>query len=427
MAETGASTLPLAVHVKTLGCKVNQAESEAMASELLGNGVHLVAETDASVVLLNTCTVTGEADRKARKAVRHALSSANEPVVVVTGCLAALDAHGLEALGERVVVEPRKEEVPARIARILGAKSPPEHGPPPPARRARSRVAVKVADGCDSFCAYCIVPYARGAPRSVPLGEVVREVEGLIAAGVSEVVLTGINIGAYDSAGITLAELVFAVAATGVARLRLSSVEPLDLTPSLLDALGSTPSVCPHLHVPLQSGSDEVLARMGRRYTSGEYAERIERAREAIPGLAVTADVIAGFPGETERDLRRTARFVEEVGLTRLHVFRYSPRANTPAADMVGQVSSDVRARRADELRELDSRLRSAYIDRRLGEPAQMLVERVICDSNGVGLARGTTGDYLSVRLPAEGLSAGEVVDVRLLSQDGNEVSVERL
>jgi threonylcarbamoyladenosine tRNA methylthiotransferase MtaB len=264
-------------------------------------------------------------------------------------------------------------------------------------------------------------------PRSVPARDIIQEVEGLVGAGVSEVVLTGINIGGYDSSGMRLEGLVREVAATGIPRLRLSSVEPLDLTSALLGVLGSVPNVCPHLHVPMQSGSDEILARMGRRYTAAEYAERIARAREAIPGLAVTSDVIVGFPGETESDFGRTVDLAEETGLTRLHVFRYSPRANTPAAEMCGQVDSATSARRASALRDLDADLRSTYVEMRLGGLADMLVERIVLDGDGVPYARGTTGDYLTVHTLAGGLSAGEIAGVRLISYSDGELLAERL
>lgn len=423
-ALVGDITQPLgslAVHVKTLGCKVNRADSEAMASALIGQGVRLVAESEASVVVVNTCTVTGEADRKARKAVRHALAGPGAPVVVVTGCLAAVDAHGIEALGDRVIAEPVKEHVAARVAGILGLPRTVASSAPRVGEGFRSRVAVKVEDGCDAFCAYCIVPYARGVPRSVPLSEVLSEVEGLVAAGVSEVVLTGINIGRYASSGMGLGGLVRRVAETGIPRVRLSSIEPLDLTPELLKTLAETKSVCPHLHVPLQSGSDDVLARMDRTYTTAEYLDRITETRVALPGVAVTTDVMAGFPGETATDFDRTLAFVKEAGFARLHVFRYSPRKGTPAAAMCDQVDSATSAQRAALLRAADGRLRDAYAKGRLGGPAEILVERVNTDASLRRVVVGTTGDYLSVRLYDERAEPGDIVCVRLspMSPDG--------
>ncbi len=430
----------LAVAFRTFGCKVNRVESEDAAADLLGRGVRVVAEEEAAVVVVNTCTVTAEADRKARKAVRHALGLAQAPVVVVSGCLAALDTGELAALGERVVVEPDRERVAGRVADLLGVEAP------PPAERVRAgegfrtRAAVKVADGCDAFCAYCIVPYARGVPRSVPLAEVVAEVERLEAAGVAEVVLTGINIGRYADPGASagdagdagavagagdLAALVRAVAATGIARIRISSIEPLDVTPALLEALAETPAACPHLHVPLQSGSDAVLAAMGRGYTRAGFAARVEAARAALPGLAVTTDVMTAFPGETDADAAATLAAVEELGFARLHVFRYSPRSGTRAAGMAGRVDPGAGASRAAALRELDAVLRERHAAGRLGEEAEVLVEHV--DERG---ARGTSEDYLTVRVAADEGRAwrvGEVVRVRLTGREGEGLLGEAL
>ncbi len=437
---------PLAVAFRTLGCKVNRVESESIAAELLGRGCEVVAEDRAAVVVVNTCTVTGEADAKARKAVRRALKAPGEPVVVVTGCLAALDREGLLALGERVVVESDKERVTERVAELmlhgrdvatrsdhaalcgstalpiptappvpLAPPTPSAHGaapspasPPhsPDLSRVggvfRTRAMVKVQDGCDNFCAYCIVPHARGAPRSVPSAHVVAEVTALVRAGVREVVLTGINMGRYRDGEVGLAELLAALAETGIVRLRLSSIEPPDVTPELLAAMARHADVvCPHLHVPLQSGSDRVLAAMERRYTTADFAKMLAAARAAVPRLAVTTDVIAGFPGETHEDASSTLRFCEAAGFARLHVFRYSPRPGTPAAERDDQVPAPVKAARAERLRELDARLRARHVACRAGEPVEVLVERV-----GEDHVEGTTRDYLRVRVASDGQDA---------------------
>jgi threonylcarbamoyladenosine tRNA methylthiotransferase MtaB len=401
------------VHVRTLGCKVNRVDSEQVAAALVGGGVRLVSESEASVVIVNTCTVTGEADRKARKAVRHALASPARPVVVVTGCLAALDAEGLESLGDRIVVEPDREQVAARVSALLGTVLPSTAAPVRSGEGFRIRAGVKVEDGCDAFCSYCIVPYARGMPRSVSLDSVVQEVERLHSSGTAEVVLTGINIGRYDSGGVGLADLVEAVAATGIRRIRVSSVEPLHLTGELLDVFAGMPQLCPHLHVPLQSGSDSILRAMERGYTADEYRERIATVRRRLPGVALTTDVMVGFPGESETDFEKTLAIVREVEFTRLHVFRYSKREGTAAASMPSQVSPVVSARRAAELRAEDTRLRAAYAAARQGGEAEVLVEEVATDGAGA-LATGTTGDYLRVRLRAEEIAPGDLVRVRL-------------
>jgi len=406
---------PLGLHgvdvaFKTLGCKVNRVESDSIATELIGRGAIVCAdEALASVIVVNTCTVTGEADSKARKAVRHALKQPGEPVVVVTGCLAALDAPALRALGDRVIVEADKAVVASRVADALGLGH--DRLAPQPAVTAgagfRTRAALKIEDGCDNFCTYCIVPHARGVPRAVPLDDVVGQATRLVASGAKEIVLTGINIGRYDHEGARLPDVIRAVGVTGIERLRLSSVEPPDLDAPLLEALAETPAVCPHLHVPLQSGSDSILAAMGRTYTSAEFAHHIETARRLIPGLVITTDLIAGFPGETEAEHRESCAFVGEIGFAKLHVFRYSERAGTPAASLP-QVAPELRAERASELRRLGEELRSAHLGASRDQVSQVLIESI-----EAGQASGTSREYVRFVFAApDGACVGDVVEV---------------
>lgn len=384
------------VSIKTLGCKVNQAESNEIFSKLQAAGIRIVAEEEADVVVLNTCTVTAEADRKARKILRRAKTLARRPIVVVTGCLAAYGGSKLEAVNTRIIVEPDKARVYERVIELLGARvssGPIARTQPVFSSLARTRAMLKVQDGCDAFCAYCIVPFVRGAPRSIPLDEVVTKAKRLVSSGTPEIVLTGINLGRYSDEGVGLPELIEAVASTGVPRLRLSSIEPSDLTAELLEVLSGCPSMCPHLHVPLQSGSDRVLAAMGRSYTAEEYRYWIEEARKAISGLTVTTDVICGFPTESDADSLETARFCKAVGFSGIHVFRYSAREGTRAALMSGRVDPGVVARRAEALRRVDRELRRRFIGERIGKVLDVLIERVHSD----GTCEGTTGDYAHV------------------------------
>ncbi len=398
----------LTVAMRTLGCKVNRVEAEKIAARLLGTGVRVVDEDEAAVVVVTTCTVTGEADHKARKAVRHALSLPQNPVVVVTGCLASIDPDGLAALGERVIVEPDKDLVPARVAAVLGTEIRPAGVVPRIGEAFRTRAVVKVEDGCDAFCAYCIIPYARGVPRSVPAADVDAEVRSLVDAGVAEAVLTGINIGRYSDAGLDLPGLLELLAATGLSRMRISSIEPGDVDERFLQVAASIPAFCAHLHIPLQAGCDATLAAMGRTYDTAGFAAVVRRAREALPGLAITTDVMTGFPGETDEHFEQTLAFVETCGFSRLHVFRYSPRAGTPAAGMSHQVPSAVKADRARRLRELDGRLRARFAEASLGREVEVLIERV----NDDGSAEGTTREYLHVVITGADLAEGDVVMV---------------
>lgn len=400
------------VAMVTLGCKVNRAESERILADMMAGGWAHCAPGRADAVVVDTCAVTSEADRKARKAVNRALRESEGPVVV-TGCGASVVPGMFAGLGERVAVEPDKGAVAALVASLT-------HGPGP-GRGTRSgapfrvRAAVKAQDGCDARCAYCIVPDARGPARSTPLGDVLDEVRALVAAGTSEVVLTGVDLGRYSCAGRDLADLVAAVADTGATRVRLSSVEPLDLTERLLGVLAATPQVCEHLHVPLQSGSDAVLARMRRGYEVARYAERLDAARGALAGLAVTTDVMVGFPGETDADFAATLAAVEELAFAKLHVFRYSERPGTPAAEMGGAVPPGEREARAAALRALSDRLRAAYVASRAEADTEVLVERV----RGP-LASGTSRDFLRLAFEAPGARVGSIV--RVTPRDAVEV-----
>ncbi|MBN2848092.1 MAG: MiaB/RimO family radical SAM methylthiotransferase [Coriobacteriia bacterium] len=412
------------VAVKTLGCKVNQAESEAIASDLAVVGVTAATDEVCDAIVVNTCTVTGEADHKARKAIRHALGATGGPVVV-TGCLAAIDPGGVAALGDRVVVEPDKARVAGRVAEWLGSARPASRGrgvtaggaPDPASDRApsRTRVQVKVQDGCDAFCTYCIVPYARGGPCSVSAADVVARVAALVDAGTAEVVLTGINIGRYADGDIGLPELIEQVAATGVPRIRISSIEPRDVTGRLLEVAARTPAFCRHLHIPLQSGSDRVLAAMGRPYDAQAFAETAARAREVLPGLAVTTDVIVGFPGEGEDDDAASRAFVASQRFARLHVFRYSARVGTPAAARSDQVSAATIAERALAMRALGDELTRAEGASRVGEPAELLIERVVRGAaGGARFVEGFTREYLRVRVADDDAVPGDLLRVTI-------------
>ena len=391
----------------TLGCKVNRSEAETVAADLMGHGVEVVAESDAAVVVVTTCTVTAESDHKARKAVRQALRGPTKPIVVVTGCLAAIDPEGLRALGDRVVVEPDRDAVADRVSELLGASA--RDGAPVMRTGPvfRTRTMVKVEDGCDAFCAYCIVPFARGLPRATPLPSVVTEVGKLARAGTAEVVLTGINIGRYAWGETRLPELIEAVAATGISRIRLSSIEPDDVDERLLAVAAATPAFCAHLHVPLQSGCDRTLAQMGRRYDTGRYARIIERAREVIPGCSITTDVLVGFPGETDDGFERTLGFVETMGFAKLHVFRYSRRAGTPAAERTDQVHGAVAGERARRTRELGASLQDRFLGGCVGREAELLVERIVD-----GVAEGRARNGAVVRIPLPGGRTGSLVRV---------------
>lgn len=388
------------VCVTNLGCRVNRVELDGIARELELAGIELVGEAEAEAVVVNTCAVTGEAEAKARKAVRHAARLPQHPLVVACGCAVNLDADEIGALGERVVVETDKDAVAARVLAGLGLEAgAPCAGEP---KLPRTRPGVKVQDGCDHRCAYCIVWKARGRARSLSADEAVSRVRALAAIGAGEVVLTGIDLGSYEDGPLGLAGLVRRLLEeTPVGRLRLSSVEPAGVTGELLDVMaGSEGRVAPFLHVPLQAGCDCTLRRMARPYTADDYRQMAERARAALPGLSLCCDVIAGFPGETEGDFAESLAFCREMAFAHMHVFRYSRRPTTPAAAMEGQVDPGVLASRARSLRVLSASSRLCYARSLVG------VEQLVCvEADGHGVTGG-----LVETLVGDGPAAGSLV-----------------
>lgn len=404
--------------VANLGCRVNRVELDAIAAELEASGCELVDETAADLVVVNTCAVTGEAEAKARKAVRHAAQLPHGPLVVATGCVASLFTGELEALAPNVVVEPEKERVATRALGLLGVEPRVlagagvvragcgSGGTVTPT--GRMRPGLKVQDGCDHRCTYCIVWKARGAARSLDADEVVSRVRALVDEGAREVVLTGIDLGRYESAGLDLSGLLARILdETEVGRVRLSSVEPAGVTPELLALMAESDGrVAPFLHVPLQSGCDATLARMGRPYTSAEYLHVATEARRIVRGLALACDLIVGFPGETEAEFAASLETCRRVGFANMHVFRYSRRPGTSAATMDGQVAPDVMAERSLAMRELAAASRRSYVESLVGTEQLVLVER-----RGFGVTGG-----LVRALVDEGASAGSLVRVRPVS-----------
>jgi threonylcarbamoyladenosine tRNA methylthiotransferase MtaB len=401
------------IYVSSLGCKLNQAEMDALAARLVQAQHQLVASPDdAELCILNTCAVTHVAARKSRQALRRLHRDNPQARLVATGCYAELSPDDLEDLPgvERVVGNAGKQD----LATILHlADADPATGPidlPPPGSAAtpRTRALVKIQDGCDNACTYCIIHVARGPQRSRPVDQVLAEIRARLAAGHREIVLTGVHVGAYgqdrqgtgqDGRGLDLWGLVRCILdETDVPRLRLSSIEPWDLTPQAL-RLWQEPRLCRHLHLPLQSGSDATLARMRRRYTTAIFEDLVKGARAAIPNLAVTTDVIVGFPGETEADFVQSLEFVRQMGFARVHVFPYSLRAGTPAAQMPGQVPAQVRAAWAQRMRDVAAASGRAFRSHFLGQRVEVLWESRRMGQEGP-LWRGMTDHYLQVEAP---------------------------
>ena len=394
--------------VVNLGCKVNRVESDDASARLAARGTE-TAEADADLIVVNTCTVTGEAEKKTRKAVRRALRANDRARVLVTGCAAAVDAAFYEALDPRVRVVGK-----ARLAEEIEAWCDSEGvsaAPPllPVGPGFRTRVGVKVQDGCDNACTYCIVHVARGRATSRAADDVVRECAEYARAGAGEIVLTGINLGSYcdgarrDPSATRLAgllrRLLDATAdlhAPGAfpVRFRISSIEPRDVDDALVDLLAAADGrVCRHLHLPLQAGSSKVLREMARPYDADRFRALVERLYAAVPGLALSTDVIAGFPGETDAEFQETLELARACRFAKIHAFPYSRRAGTPAAERPDQVPPAVKAARAAQLRALGDELRAAERARRAGT-----VELALVEEGGVAMSES----YFELAAPAD-------------------------
>ncbi len=397
--------------VKFLGCKVSQADAMLARSALLAAGHSEAPEGEADLHVVNTCCITREAEGKSRQSVRRSLKTAGE--VYVSGCAVNLNAGQFAQIDERVrPFVGTADDVAAEIggcadcrARRAGPRSRAA-----PERATRTRGFVKVQDGCDCQCAYCIIPAVRGAARSRPASAVLDEVRRRVDQGQPEMVMTGISVGDYrdPERGLELGELmVRAARVPGVERVRLSSVEVIHVKDSLLEALATERKVCPHLHVPMQSGDDGVLSAMGRHYDSEQYLEQIQALRRAVPEVNVTTDVIVGFPTESEAAFARTLELIDAAGISRVHAFSYSPRPGTRAEQLGDRVSPEEKKRRSRELRG-----RSEARSRRFRAAKLGATETVLVDKQAEFQSSGYTADYVRCYLPAGAAQRGELIDV---------------
>jgi threonylcarbamoyladenosine tRNA methylthiotransferase MtaB len=419
--------------VKFLGCKVSHADAMLARSRLLAAGHEEVPEDAAELHVINTCCITREAEAKSRQSVRRSLKTARE--VYVGGCAVNLDAAQFAEIDP--AVRPfvgTADDVAAAMVGQLGACVDLEHEPLVGARSgarlsrgrsaaARTRGFVKVQDGCDCHCAYCIIPTVRGSARSRPAAAVLGEVQRRVADGQPEMVMTGISVGDYrdPEAGLELGELMVAAAQVpGVQRVRLSSVEVIHVRDTLLDALADEPKVCPHLHVPMQSGDDRVLEAMGRHYTAAEYLQAIRELRAAVPAVNVTTDIIVGFPNEDDAAFKRTLGLVREAGISRVHAFSYSPRPGTVAESLGDRVAPEEKKRRSRELRGLSEVSSRRHRAGKLGGRERVLIDKV-ADTQ----CAGYTADYTRCYLPAGAGASGETIEVQVhdLHADGLRVT----
>ncbi len=397
------------VYLDAIGCRLNQSEVETIARQLLAAGHEIVTDpAKADKVIINTCTVTREAARDSRSLTRRYHRKNPSAEVILTGCYATVAPEELSQVegAGRIVANKDKD----RLVQLVDPNIPvkfPIYDREPVLRdflalnMGKTRAFVKVQDGCDNRCTFCITTIARGNGRSRSIGDVVTEIQGLVAAGYKEAVLTGVHLGSYGmdlERGVRLTDLVKAVLEdTDIPRLRLSSLEPWDI-PEYFFELWSDPRLLPHLHVPLQSGSDKILKRMARRTNRSSFRDIVDSARYNIPNLNLSTDLIAGFPGEDERDFEDTLEFITEMGFSRLHVFTYSRRPGTAAEKMAGQLPKPIKKKRARRLIELGRQLSLAFHERNEGRMLSVLWERAEASDLNGDCWIGYSENYIRIR-----------------------------
>ncbi len=412
--------MKIALH--TLGCKVNQYDTNAMASKLMEQGHDILPfEGEADVYILNTCTVTGESDRKARQIIARVHRQHPEALLAVCGCLTQRDAAGVLAMDgvDAVLGTTARLDINRALMRMQKGQKMDFVVEFSPTMRyeescgaliERTRAHVKIQDGCDRVCTYCIIPKTRGPIRSRSIGGLVSECESAFKAGHYEVVLTGIRLAAYGrEQGLTLMDAVEAAAKTHVGRIRLGSLDPDEVDDDFIVRAASCEKLCKHFHLSLQSGSDVVLRRMGRKYTTEAYAEIVAKIRRSMPDASFSTDIMVGFVGESEQDHEQSCRFVEDIGFMRLHVFPYSKREGTAAARMKGHLSKAVKQQRAKEMISIGKELESAYAESQIGQCVEVVWEQVVH-----GVMEGHARSYLCVRADSIRPKAGQVSQVRI-------------
>ena len=412
----------------TLGCKVNQYETEAML-ELLEKEGYEKAETEdyADVYVINTCTVTHMSDRKSRQYIRRMKKKNPDAIIAVVGCYSQVSPEEILSIDEvnlvmgtndrkKIVEEVKKIDASRKVSTvddIMKVKAFEEieinktNG--------KTRAFMKIQDGCDRYCSYCIIPYARGRVRSRDLESIVKEVENLASNGYKEVVLTGIHVASYGKdikdSDIKLLDVIKQINdIEGIERIRLSSVEPILFTDEFVEAVSTMDKVCPHYHLSLQSGCDETLKRMKRRYTTEEYKAIVDRLRAAIPNVSITTDVIVGFPGETNEEFDKTYEFLKDIELTHMHVFKYSPRKGTPAATMENQVDPSTKHDRSEKLLQLNEENFNKFGQKMLDKEFNVLFEQKVGDNKYEGL----TENYVKVIVESDNDISEQILKVKI-------------
>lgn len=406
------------VSFKTLGCRLNQFETDALVTGFDNAGYRIVDfDDDADVTVINTCTVTNQSDQKSRNTINHAAARNKNAIVVVTGCMADNYKEKLEGQEQitYVVDNDRKSHIVDLVESHYSGEivhpdtfSADRFGFDTVQKSLHTRTSIKIQDGCDNFCTFCIIPSVRGGAVSRPVKDILDNVRRVVDNGFKEVVITGVNIGRYEYEGISFENVIEKVVELpGDFRVRISSLEP-DGFSTGFPALFSHPKLAPHLHLCLQSGSEEILLKMRRMYSAQFFMETIERFREEKPDFNFTTDVIVGFPGETDEDFQKTLEFVRKARFSHIHTFRYSRRTGTRAERMPGQVPGRVMAQRSEEIRKLSEAMRLDYMRSMVGKTERVLIEKV----NENNIASGYGEHYLPVEFEVDNSSRNRFVDV---------------
>ncbi len=430
----------------TIGCKVNQYETEAIAEKLEALGFERVDFREkADVYVINTCTVTGESDRSSRQAIYRAKRKSPDAKIIVTGCYAQMEKEFLEGLPgvSMVVKQEDKGSLPALIVQLqglgvggegrsatpiagvkgIGARGKEEHneffGFTVKGLAKHTRALVKIQDGCEKTCAYCVVPFARGKERSREAGQIISEINDLVENGYKEVVLTGVHVGRFDRDGSGLVELSEKILnETKVERMRYSSIDPNEFSDQLIDFVSRSDRICRHLHVPLQSGDSDILSKMRREYSADDYRALADKISQAVPGVLIGADVIVAFPGETDGQFENTCEFIRSSPINYLHVFSYSDRKGTEASSMPDKIPPQVIHKRSETMHSLGKEKWRGYIQRFIGGKLNVLIENR--RDKKTGMLTGLSDNYIRVLLDGDDWLKNRIVSVKVVDRHGD-------
>ncbi len=412
----------------TLGCKVNQYDTEAMAELFEKSGYEVVSNTEkADVYIINTCTVTNLGDRKSRQFIRRSKKNNPDSIIAVVGCYAQTAPEEVLAIeGVNLVIGTDERNKIVQLVEKIDKENKLNYVNDIMSVnkfeelsieeiKGKTRAFLKIQEGCNQFCAYCIIPYARGPIRSRRPENIIEEVKRLSQNGFKEIVLTGIHIASYgkDLKDIDLIDIIKEVHnIEGIERIRLSSVEPTLLTEEFIEEITKLPKFCPHFHISLQSGCDETLKRMNRKYTTDQYRKIVKKLRASIPDIAITTDIIVGFPGESEEEFCQTFNFVQEMELSQIHVFKYSPRKGTPAAKFKNQIPSKIKNYRSEKMIKLGEKMMRRYREKFINEDMDVLFEDILDKDKRI--ITGFTSNYIKVAAKGSKNLIGEILPVKI-------------